>query len=156
MRQKKVYQISIWIKTFWILLSFIPFSQLIFPQSNGEVEQKWVAIYSGVGGLRNDEALDIAVDSFGNVYVTGYSQALSYDYDCATIKYNSYGEVNWINRYDGGFDDYSRKLSLDDSGNVYITGYSAGSGTGKDCLTIKYNKDGIAQWVRKYRRTGKW
>lgn len=122
--------------------------------SADSVKEKWVAIYNGVGGLRNDEALDIAVDSFGNVYITGYSQGLSYDYDCATIKYNTHGEVLWINRFDGGYDDYAYNLALDDSGNVYITGYSVGSGTGKDCLTIKYNTDGVEQWVKKFNGPG--
>ncbi|OQY73809.1 MAG: hypothetical protein B6D44_06155 [Ignavibacteriales bacterium UTCHB2] len=122
--------------------------------TNGEVEQEWVAIYNGVGGLRSDEATDIAVDSFGNVYVTGYSQGLGYDYDCATIKYGAHGEVLWISRYDGGYDDYAYKFALDDTGNVYITGYSVGSGTGKDCLTIKYNTDGVEQWVKKYNGPG--
>lgn len=122
--------------------------------ANGEVEQEWVSIYNGVGGLRSDEASDIAVDPFGNVYITGISQGLGYDYDCATIKYNAHGEVLWINRYDGGYDDYAYKLSLDDSGNVYITGYSKSLDTEDDYLTIKYSTDGVEQWVRKYNGPG--
>lgn len=121
---------------------------------NGEVEQEWVAIYNGVGSLRSDESTDIAVDSFGSVYVTGYSQGLGYDYDCATIKYGAQGDVLWINRYDGGFDDYAYKLALDDSENVYITGSSYIPISDADYLIIKYNTDGVEQWSRKYNGTG--
>lgn len=122
--------------------------------ANGEVEQEWVAIYNGVGGLRSEEASDISVDSFGNVYVTGYSQSLGYDFDCATIKYDAHGEVQWISRYDGGYYDWPYKLAIDNSGNVYITGYSVSDNTGDDYLTIKYNTDGVEQWVRKYNGPG--
>lgn len=122
--------------------------------ATGEVEQNWVAIYNGVGGLRSDEATDIAVDSAGNVYVTGISQGLGFDYDCATIKYDAQGEVQWVNRYDGGNDDYSYKLALDDSANVYITGSSYSTDSGEDYLTIKYSTDGVEQWVRKYNGPG--
>jgi hypothetical protein len=116
----------------------------------GGVEQDWVAIYNGLGSLRSDEATDIAVDSLGNVYIAGHSQGLGYDYDCATIKYNAHGEVLWISRFDGGNDDYAYKLALDDSGNVYIAGSSFSPVSDEDYLTIKYDTEGVEQWVRKY------
>lgn len=79
---------------------------------------------------------------------------MGYDYDCATIKYGAQGDVLWINRYDGGFDDYAYKLALDDSENVYITGSSYIPISDADYLIIKYNTDGVEQWSRKYNGTG--
>lgn len=44
---------------------------------------------------------------------------------------------------------------MDTSGNVYVTGYSAGSekdgsGTNSDYATIKYSSNGEQQWVARY------
>ncbi|MBK6772394.1 MAG: SBBP repeat-containing protein [Ignavibacteria bacterium] len=63
----------------------------------------------------------------------------------------------WVARYNGpgnldDFADYS--LAVDGSGNVYVTGYSAGSGTSSDYATIKYNSSGVQQWVARYNGPG--
>jgi hypothetical protein len=39
---------------------------------------------------------------------------------------------------------------VDGSGNVYVTGYSLGSGTNGDYATIKYDPDGNQVWVAHY------
>ena len=63
-------------------------------------EQQWVAPYNGPGA--DDFARAIAVDSFGNVYVTGYSRRFAGgDFDYATIKYDSSGQQQWVARYNG-------------------------------------------------------
>jgi hypothetical protein len=75
------------------------------------------------------------VDGTGNVYVTGNSGG-----DYATIKYNGAGALQWVARYNGlvNDDDQPSALALDSIGNVYATGYSVGSNTGYDFVTIKY------------------
>src|SRR5207245_1020077 len=50
-------------------------------------EQVWLARYDGPG-KGHDEAAALALDSAGNVYVTGMSRNESLDFDSATIKYS--------------------------------------------------------------------
>ena len=41
-------------------------------------------------------------------------------------------------------------MTVDVSGNVYVTGYSIVSGNDKDFITIKYNSAGVSQWTSRY------
>ncbi|MBD3285853.1 T9SS type A sorting domain-containing protein [candidate division WOR-3 bacterium] len=112
-------------------------------------EEQWKTRYDGPASL-DDGASDIALDDAGNVYVTGYSTGSEIDsnYDYATVKYNSEGFEQWVARYDGPVsgDDFPSDLTVDGSGNIYVTGTSVGSGTGRDYTTIKYSQSGEEQW----------
>jgi uncharacterized delta-60 repeat protein len=117
---------------------------------NSAGQRQWVPRYNGPGNS-DDTAQAIAVDSLGNVYVTGTSIGSDIYGDYATIKYNSAGQQQWVARYDGpGHEDYAAAIVVDSSGNVYVTGTSTGSGTSSDYATIKYNSAGQQQWVARY------
>ncbi len=111
----------------------------------------WIVRYNGPGN-GDDEAWAVFVDDDGNVYVTGYSVGLGTEPDYLTIKYNSSGEEQWVARYNGPGNvvDKAGRIAVDDSGNVYVTGYSVGSGTESDYATVKYNSSGVEQWVARY------
>ena len=117
----------------------------------GGIYEAWVARYNGPG-YYIDEAHAIAVDGSGNVYITGRSSGAGTGSDYATIKYNSAGQQRWVARYNGPVngDDETYAIAIDSSGNVYVTGRSAGAGTADDYLTIKYNSAGQEQWVARY------
>jgi len=71
---------------------------------NSSREEEWVARYDR--GL-SDAATAMAIDSSGNVYVTGQSwSAKTSEYDYATVKYNADGQEQWVARYDGPANDY--------------------------------------------------
>jgi len=101
------------------------------------------------GPLHNsDYPTDIAVDNLGNVYVTGYSvQAVAPTmiYDYATLKYNSSLGQQWVQRYNGpgNGDDKATAIAVDNLGNAYVTGYSTGTQSNYDYLTIKYTSAGV-------------
>ncbi|MGB2696978.1 MAG: SBBP repeat-containing protein [Candidatus Zixiibacteriota bacterium] len=110
----------------------------------------WVRTYDGTNEA--DLASAIAVDIFGNVYVTGYSVGSDTEYDYATIKYYTNGDTAWVRRYNGPENkhDAASAIALDGLGNVYVTGYSNASETYRDYATIKYDSSGNELWVRKY------
>lgn len=117
--------------------------------SNGEEE--WNSRY-------NTEMMTagyyIAVDDTGNVYITGrkYDSGL---FEIITIKYNSSGVEQWVATYDGLLDysEYSCGIVVDGVGNVYVSGFG-GSSSGGDYATIKYDNDGVEQWVALYNGSG--
>jgi len=119
---------------------------------NSEGVQQWVASYNNSPISHYDVGKAIKVDSDGNVYVAGESLNDLGKYDYVTIKYDSTGTQQWLKRYNGLADDHDRALDLaiDDVGNVYVTGESVGAGTQFDIATVKYDNDGVQQWVSRY------
>jgi len=100
---------------------------------------------------------DMVLDQTGNVYVTGEYDGISSNHsDYATAKYNSAGTEQWIKTYNGSssYIDFARSIALDGSGNIYVTGYtSVNNGSrngGVNYGTIKYNNDGVQQWLALY------
>jgi len=117
--------------------------------------QLWEKRYNGPGNSA-DWAYAIAVDGSGNVYVTGYSYGSGTSLDYATIKYDPAGNQLWEKRYNGpgNSDDWTYAIAVDGSGNVYVTGYSWGSGTSLDYATIKYDPSGNQLWEKRYNGPG--
>ncbi|HCV44224.1 MAG TPA: hypothetical protein DGH68_12120, partial [Bacteroidetes bacterium] len=126
---------------------------------NSAGQQEWVARYKNVP-RGTDAATAIAVDTEGNVYVTGESDhadsTISQWYlktDFATIKYSSDGAQEWVARYDclEYAADRAAALSLDDSGNVYVVGggniHGTVTGWYSKVVAVKYAPDGVQQWV---------
>ena len=104
----------------------------------------------------DDEAAAIAVDAQGNVIVTGTSKGPTTQSDYATIKYSPLGVILWVKRYNAswsgsiGSSDHATAMTVDGSGNVYVTGYSSGFNTNFDYVTIKYSPSGQQLWVKRY------
>jgi uncharacterized delta-60 repeat protein len=114
----------------------------------------WVNRYNGTGGSFDDVA-SLLVDNNNNIYITGGSVQGS-DYDCVTIKYNSAGVQQWIRSYNGtgNGSDGGVSIARDVNGGIYVTGAATGSVSSGDYLTIKYNSDGVQEWVQLYNGPG--
>jgi hypothetical protein len=117
--------------------------------SLGEVQEAWIDHFKTELAPSSDHAIDIALDRFGNVYVTGYSINAPFGYDFLTVKYDPSGKLLWTARYngEGNGDDYATAVSIDVAGNVYVTGTSATPHALTYLVAIKYNTDGIEQWA---------
>src|SRR5438874_137751 len=73
-----------------------------------------------------------------------------------TSKNNFSGQQQWVIRYDGPGHDLDRAsgIAVNDSGNVYVTGWSWEAATSSDYATIKYDSAGQEQWVARYNSPG--
>lgn len=103
----------------------------------------------------------IAIDSQGNIIVTGYtafySNVLTEELDFLTIKYDSEGNEIWNVTYDSGTLDYAWDVTVDSSDNIILYGFNFSQFEDLNDMNIyirivKYNKDGIKQWDAVYRK----
>ncbi len=135
----------------------LAFTMLLIPLGGHGLapQEKWAARYNGPGNSE-DRAQAIAIDKSGNVLVTGFSQGSGTEYDYATIKYSTSGKLLWAKRYDGPGKnaDIAQAVAIDGLGNVFVSGYSWGSGTEYDYATIKYSAGGKQLWAKRYNGPG--
>lgn len=127
------------------------------------------------GGASFDEGLGITTDHNGNVLVTGRfaSSSITFGstmltngdttgtmFDIFIVKYDSIGNVLWAKSAGGTSSDQSNSIAIDDSGNVFVTGYftspSITFGTTTltmsfgsfKIFTVKYDPNGNVLWAK--------
>ena len=111
-------------------------------------KQLWVARYNGESSGA-DWVDALALDSMGNVLVTGSSAGSGTDFDFATVKYDAQGRQLWVRRYDGPVHgpDRVKGMAVDAAGNVYVVGDSSGHEGRAESATLKYGSDGDLLWA---------
>ncbi len=141
---------------------------------NADGSYAWTKTF---GGTYSDYAKGIAVDSGGNVYVTGtfYFDTVDFDPGAGTdnhtpvgerdvflSKYASNGSYFWTKTIGGSNFDFSTGVATDNDGNVFITGFFPGTvdfdpsaGTDNhiavgvdDIFLSKYSSDGSYAWTK--------
>jgi hypothetical protein len=94
----------------------------------------------------------VAVDSAGNVYITGSAQGSGTGSDYLTVKYtksiNNVWTAAWTKWFDGAAhgNDQATGLVVDSSGNVYVTGVAKKTTVSSVLTTIKYDSSGNQVW----------
>jgi len=116
--------------------------------------QQWARQYKFEA--EDAESFGIAVDTAGNVYVTGNSYTDGHEMNVLTVKYDADGNKLWDKTYDRiGGSDRSEKIVLDGKGNFYLVGRSYYRTFDKsDYLVMKYDTNGNNLWSKTYSSQG--
>ncbi|MCD4817088.1 MAG: T9SS type A sorting domain-containing protein [Candidatus Cloacimonetes bacterium] len=80
---------------------------------------------------------DLIIDQNDFFYITGKSNN-----DCATVKFDSAGNQEWIVYYNSleNLSDGGNSIVLDNTDNFYVVGYSTIDNLYNTCITIKYSE----------------
>ncbi|HKO96862.1 MAG TPA: SBBP repeat-containing protein [Pyrinomonadaceae bacterium] len=135
-----------------------------------------ILVYSTyLGGTGSDTGNDIAVDSFGNAYVTGETDSLNFPttnplqpgrdggFDVFVTKINAIGSARFYSTYlGGGGSDEGNGIAVDASGNAYVAGSTtstdfptffanqSANGGGRDAFVSKLNSFGSGLFYSTY------
>ena len=160
-------------------VNYVPFPVTVGPdktQNGGNdafvarvsADGTWLEYAGFIGGTGNDNGRDIAVDAFGNAYVTGETTSTEASFpvlvgpdlthnggkvDAFVAKVSNDGARLEYAGYIGGSNgDYGNGIALDLLGNAYVTGYTASNQNsfpvllGPD-LTANYSSDAFVARV---------
>ncbi|NYB25879.1 MAG: chitobiase/beta-hexosaminidase C-terminal domain-containing protein [Methanobacteriaceae archaeon] len=122
-----------------------------------------------LGGSSADSGYSVAVDNIGNIYIVGSTQSLDFPtssdayqpniagvIDMVLAKFNSNGNLVYSTYFGGASEDRGYGIVLDNSGNVYITGYTASTNfpTTSDAYQTIYGGGSYDAFVSKFNSIG--
>jgi len=138
---------------------------------------QWAKSANG-GSSKTETSRSVGVDGSGNVYIEGYFDSATLDFgggitldrinsssDFFIAKYDSSGNPVWVKGPAASrSSSYGKGISVDTSGNVYLTGYfnstsdinfggnwlltnTGGVSGGNDFFVAKYNTNGDISWA---------
>ncbi len=85
-----------------------------------------------VGGASTDFSNDVSVDADGNLFIVGsfeetatfstVSKITTGSYDVFVVKYNNFGNLQWVQSIGGISSDFGSSISVNTNKNLFITG----------------------------------
>jgi hypothetical protein len=158
----------------------IPLASQISPPTLAASSSLSATVYSWTkpwgGSASKAQANNIAVDAWGNMYVTGeYTGTVAFNpaggashtsngvQDAFLSKFAADGTFQWVKTWGGTGRDVSNGIVIDHSGNVYVSGpfvntvdfnpaggasHSSNAGGMNNIFLSKFAPDGTFQWVK--------
>lgn len=131
-----------------------------------------------IGDMAYDFATGLVLDDAGNMYISG-SFEVSPDFDPGSgtytvnsagvadvfvLKLNPMGDLVWVKSFGGSLYDYGNFITMDQQGNIHVTGvfqgtadFNPGAGItnltsagGNDIFVLKLDPSGNFLWARSY------
>lgn len=126
-------------------------SDVITIKYNSSGSEEWIRTFdNGVSG--KDKGVSIKADDSGYVYVTAETELVNQHPvtkpGTTVLKYSSQGTLIW-NKYFINSDSLftlPKCMAIDDSSNVYVSSDAYVEGQSSNCVTLKYDKNGILKW----------
>lgn len=123
-------------------------------------ERQWITSLAAPGDYDARDSF-ITVDTSGNCYVTGSIEVTDQVTEITSIdvfiaKYDTSGTQQWIQYLSSPEDETSYAITLNEAGDIFITGETFGDLDGKtnrggyDIFIAKYSAEGERQWVTLY------
>jgi hypothetical protein len=117
-----------------------------------------------LGTSSNDRSHAVSADGIGNVYISGFSEGSlgapsAGASDAFLSKYDDLGALRWTRQLGTAAGDFSYGVSADRLGNVFVSGFTAGSLGGpnagnSDAFISKYDATGGLHWTRQIGSNG--
>ena len=112
----------------------------------GGADSYWIALLGGTG---SDVGYSVAIDSSGNIIVTGSTASDGAGgSDLLVAKYDSSGTLLWDKTLGGTGTDNGQGVAIDSSDNIIVTGRNPLVTTAYDVVTVKYDPSGTLLWTK--------
>ena len=121
---------------------------LILIKYSSDGVKQWEMLYYADPDSRIDIGLDITVDAYNNIYVTGYATDSDGMKNIITLKYNKSGLKIWGELFYGDYhlNSSGHSIAVSPAGKVYVTGYVTVPGKGEEIIVLCYSSTGILEW----------
>ncbi len=124
---------------------------------NANGDTLWTRTINGLASGM-DEAIAVAIDASGNIFVAGYSDGGNSNNDILLIKYDQAGLKLFDTTWNSPtfLDDIPVAIATDANGNVFVGGQARPDNlTGSnDYITLKFNNSGGLLWATQFSRSG--
>jgi len=112
------------------------------------------------GTSETDQGFGVSADGLGSVYISGWTRggldgANAGGVDAFISKYDASGTLEWTRQLGTSVNDWSRSISADGLGGVYMSGGTYGSleganAGGEDAYVSKFDASGTLEWIRQF------